>query len=120
MEEHIIFSLPARTPAGYGKPYNKRTVIGYFSRNRGGNMGIISGNRVENQEATFYAEDDTKGTGVIKQGDYLEADGELYVFNHDDAYSHEGGFIVYNLQLVPAFTGKQRPDPSVDIASDFA
>jgi hypothetical protein len=120
MEEHIIFSLPARTPAGYGRRYNPRTVSGYFTRDRGGSMGVVSGNRIENQEASFYVEDDTNGTGVIKQGDYLEVDSELYVFNHDDAFSREGGFIIYRLQLVPAFTGKQRSDSGVDLASDYA
>jgi hypothetical protein len=119
LESYTVFKMPAKVGAGYGEAYDKREVTGYFSRNRGGNMGIVSSNRVENDDATFWVEGEEDGKGIIQQGDYVMADGDLFVFYHDDCFSREGVFFVYHLRLVPAFTGQQKPDRNVDLAADF-
>jgi hypothetical protein len=118
--EYTVFKLPAKMGAGYGGRYDERTVRGYLSRNAGGRMGVMDDLRVENDEAAFWEEDESEdGTGRIAQGDYLEDGGDLFIFNHDDRFTGEGGFLVHRLQLVPAFTGKQVPDQRVDLAADF-
>jgi hypothetical protein len=119
-DDYVIFKLPARIGAGYGERYDVRTVRGYLSRNIGGRMGVEGEIRVENDEATFFEEDTSEdGQGNIRQGDYVEDGIDLFVFNHDDRFTREGGFLIHRLQLVPAFTGKQEPDQSVDLAADF-
>jgi hypothetical protein len=120
LEEYVVFKLPPKIGAGYGARYDERTVTGYLSRNRGGAMGIIDENMVANDEAAFWEVDESEdGSGGIKQGDYVEDGGDLFIFNHDDRYAREGGFLVHRLQLVPAFTGKQERDDGVDLAADF-
>ena len=120
LDEYVVFKLPARIGAGYGERYGQRTVRGYLSRNAGGRMGVMDELRVENDEATFWEEDESEdGHGAIRQGDYVEDGDDLFIFNHDDRFTREGGFIVHRLQLVPVFTEKQEPDRNVDLAADF-
>jgi hypothetical protein len=120
LDEYVVFKLPPKIGAGYGKRYNERTVRGYLSRDIGGPMGIVDNNLTENEEARFYEVDESEdGMGQIKQGDHVEDGGDLFIFNHDDRFIREGGFVVHRLQYVPAFTGKQKRDESVDLAADF-
>jgi hypothetical protein len=120
LEEYVVFKLPPKVGAGYGERYAERTVTGYLSRNSGGRMGVMDELRTENDEAAFWEEDTSEdGSGRIDQGDYVEDGGDLFIFNHDDRYTREGGFLVHRLQLVPAFTGKQKRDQHVDLAADF-
>lgn len=120
LEAYTVFKMPPKIAAGYGDRYAVRQVTGYLSRNLGGRMGIMDDNRVKNDEATFWEVDESEnGTGRIQEGDYVEDGGDLFVFNHDDRFTKEGGFLVHQLQLVPSFTGKQQPDQNVDLASDF-
>jgi hypothetical protein len=120
MGEHVVFKMLPRAGAGYGPRYGQRTVTGYFSWIKGGTMGVEGDLRVGNQNGTLWEKAGADGKGVIEQGDYVEEDGSLFVFVHDDGYAREGGFIVHNLQLVPAFTGKQPRDEGVNIGfKDF-
>jgi hypothetical protein len=120
MREHVIFKMEPKVGAGYGPRHSLRTVVGYFSWIKGGKMGIEGDLRTENQSGTLWVRDDTEGKGAIEQGDYVEEDGCLFVFNHDDGFSREGGFVVHNLQLVPAFTDKQQQDKGVNLGfKDF-
>jgi hypothetical protein len=120
LEEHVVFKMDPKLGAGYGPRYNERTVTGYFSWIKGGKMEIEGDLRTENQNATLWAIDDTDGRGIVEQGDFLERDGLLLVVNHDDGYSREGGFLVYTLQLAPAFTDRQRSDEGVNLGfKDF-
>jgi len=120
LEEYTVFKMKPGMSAFYGERYNERTVTAYFSYIRGGNMGIEGENRVENQNATMWIEDESGGTGIVKEGDYVEVEGSIFLFNHDDGFSREGSFLVYTLQLVTAFTDKQVRDEEVNLgASDF-
>lgn len=120
LEEYTIFKMPPKMVAGYGKRYGERKVTGYLSRNIGGRMAVIDDNRVKNDEASFWEVDESEnGHGQIQEGDYVEDGADLFIFNHDDSYTREGGFRVHRLQLVPSFTGQQRQDQRVDLASDF-
>jgi hypothetical protein len=120
LEEYTVFKMPPKVVAGYGDRYDLRPVTGYLSRNLGGRMGIMDDNRVKNDEATFWEVDESEtGEGRIQEGDYVEDSGDLFVFNHDDKYAKEGGFLVHQLQLVPSFTGKQKSDGNVDLAAGF-
>jgi hypothetical protein len=120
MEEHVVFKMDPRPSAGYGPRYDERKVLGYFSWIKGGKLGIEGDLRTENQNATLWAHDDSEGRGIIEQGDFLEEDGCLFVVNHDDGYSREGGFVMCNLQLVPAFSDKQQSDGGVNLGfKDF-
>lgn len=121
MQEHVVFKMEPNIGAGYGPRHDERTVLGYFSWIKGGKLEVDGDLRTKNQNGMLWAYDETGGKGVIEQGDYLEADGCLFLFNHDDGYSREGGFIVYNLQLVPAFTDKQQTDEGVNLGfKDFS
>jgi hypothetical protein len=120
MEEYTIFKMDALTGGGYGKRYDFREVTGYWSWIKGGNLGTEGDLMTENQNATLWVKDESDGKGIIRQGEFLEREGEIFRFIHDDGFSREGGFIVYNLQLVPAFTDRQHRDRGVDLgASDF-
>jgi hypothetical protein len=120
LEDHVVFKMEPRLGAGYGPRSDLRTVTGYFSWIKGGKMGIEGDLRTENQNATLWALDDTEGRGIVEQGDFMEKDGFLLVFNHDDGFSREGGFLVYSLQLAPAFTDRQKADEGVNLGSaDF-
>jgi hypothetical protein len=120
LEEHVIFKMRPKTGAGYGPRYDKRTVTGYFSWIKGGKLGVEGDLRTENQSGTLWLYDDTEGKGIVEQGDFVEEDGCLFVVNHDDGYSREGGFMVCHLQLVPAFTDKQRSDEGANLGfEDF-
>ena len=120
LEEYTVFKMPPKIAAGYGERYDIRSVTGYLSRNLGGRMGVIEDSRVPNDEATFWEVDESEnGEGRIQEGDYVEDSGDLFIFNHDDRYTKEGGFLVHQLQLVPSFTGKQQPDQNVDLAAGF-
>jgi hypothetical protein len=118
LAKHAVFSMAPRIGGGYGPRVNKRSVVGYFSWIRGGNMGIEGENRTENQQATFWAVDYSGGKGQIRQGEYMEEDGELFVFKHDDGFSREGGFLVYNLQLVAGPTDREVTKP-VSLTADY-
>jgi hypothetical protein len=115
LQPYTVFSMAPRIGAGYGRRTNNRTVTGYFSWIRGGTEGIQAELRTENQNATFWVRDDSGGKGLIRQGEYVEVDGELFQFIHDDGFSREGGFIVYNLQLVQGNTDQQQPHHRVNI-----
>jgi hypothetical protein len=120
LEEHVVFKMEPNLGAGYGPRHSERTVTGYFSWIKGGKMEIEGDLRTENQHATLWALADTDGRGAIEQGDYMERDNLLLVFNHDDGYAREGGFLVYSLQLAPAFTDRQKADEGVNLGlKDF-
>jgi hypothetical protein len=120
LEEHVVFKMDPNLGAGYGPRRQERTVTGYFSWIKGGKMGVEGDLRTENQNATLWALDETDGRGGVEQGDFLEKDGFLFVVNHDDGYAREGGFMVYSLQLAPAFTDRQRSDEGVNLGvKDF-
>ena len=120
LEDFEIFQMRPNYGAGYGERFNERKVTGYLSWIKGGKYGVAGDARVENQNLTFWVEDGTDSKGIIRQGDFIEVDGDLYIFNHDDGFSREGGFIVYTLQVVPAHTDKQLPNRGVDYgASDY-
>jgi hypothetical protein len=120
LEEHVVFKMAPKLGAGYGPRSDERTVTGYFSWIKGGKMGIEGDLRTENQNATLWALDDTDGRGIVEQGDFMEKDGLLLVFNHDDGFAREGGFLVYSLQLAPAFTDRQKVDEGVNLGvKDF-
>jgi hypothetical protein len=121
LEEHVVFKMDPKIGGGYGPRRDERTVVGYFSWISGGRMEVEGDLRTESQNATLWVMDDSGGKGLIEQGDFIENDGCLFVVNHDDSYSREGGFVVYTLQLVPAFTDKQRFDEGVNLGfKDFS
>jgi hypothetical protein len=115
-----VFSMGAKLGAGYGPRRDIADVSGVFQWVSGGKLGVISGNREENDAATFYiaAQDAPK----VKQGMYLEVPGVgIFLFNHDDSFIFEGGFAVFNLQLVAGPTDEQRRNPRVDLGvRDYA
>jgi hypothetical protein len=121
LEDLVVFKMEPNVGAGgYGPRHSERTFTGYFSWIKGGRMDIEGDLRTENQNGTLWARDDGEGKGVIEQGDYFERDGCLFVVDHDDGYSREGGFQLCTLQLVPAFTGKQKQDEGVNLGfKDF-
>ena len=102
-----IFSLPPKIGGGYGERMNVRTVIGYFSRRKDSAIGIEGDNRTDNWTATFWALDNQKEQGRIQKGEYIEEGGELFIFKSGSAFVREGGFLVYELQLVAAVTDNQ-------------
>jgi hypothetical protein len=115
MEQHTVFRMDPRKVGGYGKRYDERKIVGYFSYIKGGKLEIEGDLLTENQNATFWVKDKTGGKGIIRQGEFLERNGDIYRFVHDDGFSREGGFIVYNLQLVAGPTDKQYTNEKVNL-----
>jgi hypothetical protein len=118
MQRYEVFSMEPLIGAGYRKRENIRKVTGYFSWIKGGNMGTVADLQTENQNATFWVRDFSGGKGGIKQGEYIEVDSELFKFVHDDGFSREGGFIIYNLQLAQGNTGEQQPHRNVNLGME--
>jgi hypothetical protein len=123
LENYEVFNMDARTPAGYGKRYNVRKVRGYFSWISGGAMGIEGDLRTENEVATLWVREPFAGTNrgaSIRQGSYIEIDGKIFVFKHDDGFRREGAFSRYDLQLAAGVTDRQVTNVKVDLGvSDF-
>lgn len=113
LRPYDIFKMAPKVGAGYGPRETLFTKDGYFSRNKGGKEGIVSDSRTENQQATWYCADDIP-RGLIRQGLYLEDDGEIYQFVLDNAYTREGGFVRHNMQYVPGNNGQQESAPQVN------
>jgi hypothetical protein len=120
MEELAVFKMDPNVGAGgYSRRHDERKFTGYFSWIKGGKMEVEGDLRTENQNGTLWERSGVDGKGVVRQGDYFERDNFLFVVNHDDGYSREGGFNVYSLQLVPAFSDKQLPYEVNIGAKDF-
>jgi hypothetical protein len=121
MREYDILSFDVVTPGGLT---NRRVVTrveqAYLSRKDGGQEGIVTSARTENQKATFYVEGDESLRGFIPQGLYVEDDGELYTFVKDNGFALEGAYHAYGLQLV---TGPKQqpalPKGTVNLTKDF-
>jgi hypothetical protein len=118
LREYKVFSMAAKMGAGYGPRTNVRVVTGYFSRIKGGRESIENNLKVANQYGNFY-ERVSGGASAIRQGDFMAFGREVYQFIHDDDFSPEGGYVVWDVQLVTAFTDQQKRDASVDLAVDF-
>jgi hypothetical protein len=116
--DYDIFTMDAKLVAGYA---NKKVVLpkteGYLSRSKGGMEAIVSELRTENQKAQFWMYD-TIPRGLVNQGLYVEDDGELYQFTTDNGYSREGGYHVYDLQLVVGNTGEQKRHRNVFLGQE--
>jgi hypothetical protein len=120
MSGHQVFDMPARLGGGYGPRRNVVQVSGVFLWVRGGKLGVEGENRTPDDVATFWV----RGEDVpkVRQGRYLEVPGKgVFLFNHDDDFSGEGGFAEFTLQFVPGLTDRQVPNPRVDLGvRDYA
>jgi len=117
MTDYEIFALAPRVGAGSNARRRIDTIQGYLTRNKGGKESVVSDLRTENQQASFYCYDEIPA-GTIKQGLYVEDDGELYQFVLDNGYVREGGFVRHQLQLVTGNTEKQVPHSRVNLGLD--
>jgi hypothetical protein len=117
---HTVFDMDARLGGGYGPRKNIQKVLGVFQWISGGKLGIEADNREPNDVATFWVREED--VPKVRQGSYLEVLGKgLFLFNHDDEFTFEGGFAVFNLQLVAGPTDRQMPNPRVDLGvRDYA
>jgi hypothetical protein len=115
-----VFTMGARIGGGYGPRKDEAEVSGIFQWVSGGRMGIVSGNREENDAAAFYVA--AGDAAKARQGMYLEVPGEgIFLFNHDDNFEYEGGFVAFDLQLVKGPTDGQYRNPKVDLGvRDYA
>jgi hypothetical protein len=109
-----IYAMKPRIGAGYDPRQAVLDVTGHVFRNLGGKETIITKLRTENQVAQFYTPDIIPSS-LIKQGLYLEDDGELYTFVKDNNFAREGTFTVHDLQLVQGNTDVQTPHPAVNL-----
>ena len=115
LSSYTIFSMEKRIGAGLGerKPVFE-DVLGYVARTQGGKESTISDLRNENEQAVFYCFDDMP-SGSIKQGLYIEDNGELFTFVMSNNLAKEGGFAKHSLQLVSGNTDRQKPHQIVNL-----
>ena len=117
MREYEIFKMEPRIVGGYGKRYNIRKVVGYWSERRQGEMGIEGGMRVPNHQATFWVQNDfLTQKVVIEEGDYVEVKGKIYLVVKDHDFSCEGGFSKCLMQVLAGTTDQQKTNKKVDEA----
>jgi hypothetical protein len=117
MEPFEVFKMEPHVGGGYGERHDKRTVVGYWSWRKGGQMGIEGDLRTNNERATFWAKDDFfTGKSNISQGDYVEVDDSVYLVIDDDNFSREGEFTKCPMQLVAGLTDQQHTNTKVDEA----
>jgi hypothetical protein len=116
-DDYEIFKMVPNIGAGFGARQILLTVYGYFSRNKGGEEGVVTDLRTENQKASFWCEDEIPRS-IIRQGVYIEDDGEVYQFVVDNAYVREGGFVRHGLQLITGNNNKQTPHAKVNLGLD--
>jgi hypothetical protein len=115
-EYRNILTLDQVIPGGLtGEKVAMADVWSYLSRMDGGEEGIVSSARTDNQKARLYVEGDAVPRGMIEQGMYVRDDGELYTFVKDNGYTLEGGFHRYSLQLVTGPTDAQKPRRNVNL-----
>jgi hypothetical protein len=118
MLPHDVFYWEPKLGAGFT---NKQILFPgidlYVSRNKGGKESVTTDLRTENQQATAYVNDDIP-RGLIKQGLYVEDDGELFQFVFDNGFPREGGYGRHNLQLVVGNDGDQEPVRRVNLGLD--
>ena len=117
MADYEVFKMDPHLGGGYGKRYGKRTVSGYWSWRKHTKMGIEGDLRTENDQATFWAQDDfLTGKKLVGQGDYVEMEGVVFLVIEDDSFSHEGGFTRCLMQRVSGLDGRQTTNTKVDQA----
>ncbi len=114
MQPYDVFSMAPKTGAGYGERKLVKQITGYFSRKVVSDEGVVDNTRTENQRGYLWTEDDVPRSS-IRQGLYMEDDGELFTFMSDNAYVREGGFIRHKLQLVAGANGTQTPHARVNL-----
>jgi hypothetical protein len=117
-QDYDVFSMRPNVGAGYShQRVVFRQVSAYLSRNKGGKESVVTELRTENQQASFYCDDELP-QAAIKQGLYVEDSGELYQFVVDNSYVREGGFVQHGLQLVTGNNEKQTPHMRVNLGLD--
>jgi hypothetical protein len=112
-----VFTMVPKIGGGFISKTPVAIVWAYLSRNKGGKEGVVTELRTENQQATFWCEEDIP-KGTIAQGMYVADDGELYQFILDNAFTREGGFARHTLQLVTGNNGSQPPHTDVNLGLD--
>jgi hypothetical protein len=114
--EHEIFDMKAIPGKGYGPRINKRLVSGVFQWIPGGKMGIEGENRQANEDATFWVRQQDVADKKVRQGSYVEVEGEgIFLFHHDDNFTFEGAFVKCDLKLAAGLTDRQVRNPNVDL-----
>jgi len=120
MESHEVFTMQPLSVGGFTPRKKYADVYAYFTRNIGGDAGVPDETFTPYDKASFFVFDELPA-GLIKQGLYLEVEGTLYKFIHDDTYVKEAGFVAHRLELVPGPTDQQVENEGVNerIASDY-
>jgi hypothetical protein len=113
MLPYTIFHLKPLAGGGFTDRKDIMTVQGYVSRDSGGRAGTPDGTFAEGQEAKFYCFDSLPASS-IRQGMYIEDNGEVFKFIQDNNYAKTGGFAVYSLMIFTGVTDMQVPNRDVE------
>ena len=118
-EDFPVFSMAPKTGGGYGSRTNGAVVHAVFQRAPGGALGIEADLRQEGGKGRIWVpEEDAHKVG---QGRYLADGNDIYIFDSDNTFLREGGFIQFGLSLVTGPTDQQKVNPIVDLGkSDYA
>jgi len=122
IKSYEVFNMKPRIGAGYGERYNKRAVRGYWSWRKRSELGIQGDLRTENYDATFWAKDDeATGECLIRQKDYVEVKGKIFIVMDDQNFSHEGAFARCLMRRLAGPTDQQVANTSVDevVVNDY-
>jgi len=118
MNDYEVYSMTAVPGgAGFGPKYNIRPVECALIFAPGGKMGIMGSLRQTNSAAIAWIH--TDDPDLVKQGDYIDYKGKVYVFEKDNNYALEGGFIRMTVNIVSGVTNKQTTNTKVNPLNDF-
>jgi hypothetical protein len=120
MEQYEVFSMSPLAEGGWSPRKKEAVIRAYISMTRPSRMGFEDGNAETNHAGTMWV-DHEDGSRHIRQGLYVEYEGEAYKIIDDNPYIKEGGFCEYRLQVVKGTDGTQVPVPSVErrIVDDY-
>ena len=114
MKRYKVFTMRPKAGGGFEERVTfKERMIAYLTRDTGGHAGIPDDTFVEGQQAKFFVFDRIP-KGTIRQGLYVEDDGELFKFVQDNSFAREGGFIVHRLEIVTGPTDQQVQNVQVE------
>jgi hypothetical protein len=114
----VFDMLPLVGGKGFGPRTNVQEISAVMQKSPGGALAIEADLRQEGGKALIWIPEDD--ASKVSQGRYLLDGKDLYLFENDNNFLREGGFIRFGIKRVVGTTGQQKVDESVDLGiSDY-
>ena len=117
--EYPVFSMkPLEGGRGFGPRFDVAKIYAVLQKAPGGSLSIEADLRQEGGRAGIWIPEED--AWKVKQGKYLADGNDLYIFEADNNFIREGGFVRYDIHRVVGTTDQQKVDESVDLGiSDY-